>query len=144
MNFKVKIDMECKEEFSSPIYETGPPEKSKGPYLSPRNNAAIQPICLTVTDEEQLGMGGITSELYWNWIEINDCWVYEKYRGYGIRSQLLQTVEKMARKRGADYSMHTTFEPGTRDFYVEKGYKVVGEFKEYLPGVNFYTLKKSL
>ncbi|MFG6149889.1 GNAT family N-acetyltransferase [Halobacillus sp. B23F22_1] len=144
MNYNVTIDMEGRGEFSNYIYQKLEQCKEGYPNYLAKNKESVHPINMMVSNEEQKWMGGISSELYWNWLEINDCWVYEQYRGQGIGTELLRTVENMARKRGADYSMLTTFEQRTKKFYVANGYKVVGEIKDYFPGTNFYTLKKTL
>ncbi|WP_101846010.1 N-acetyltransferase [Halobacillus sp. Marseille-P3879] len=144
MNYNVTIDMEGRGEFSDYIYKKLAECKREYTSYCAKNKEALQPINMMVSNENHKWMGGISSELYWNWLEINDCWVYEQYRGQGIGTELLRTVENMARKRGADYAMLTTFEQRTKKFYEGNGYKVVGEIKDYLPGTSFYTLKKTL
>ncbi|WP_173917354.1 N-acetyltransferase [Halobacillus sp. Marseille-Q1614] len=143
MNYNVSVDMEGNEELRSYLREKVT-ECKDSTYFQARNKDAAQPINMFVTDEKQKWLGGITSELYWNWLEINDCWVYEEFRGQGIEKELVQKVERMARKRGADYSMLTTFEQETMAFYKKNGYEIVGKIEDYVPGTNFYTLKKSL
>ncbi|UOQ92466.1 GNAT family N-acetyltransferase [Halobacillus shinanisalinarum] len=105
---------------------------------------STQPINMIVMNRHNKWVGGMSAELYSNWLEIVDFWFAESYRGIGIGTELLNKVESIARKRGADYSMITTFEFQARAFYEEKGYKIVGELKDYPPGSSFYTMVKGL
>ncbi|WP_082235126.1 GNAT family N-acetyltransferase [Halobacillus massiliensis] len=143
MDYKVSVDMENSEEMRSFLKERVSEYKERT-YFQVKNKDAAQPINMFVTNEKQQWLGGISSELYWNWLEINHCWVYEEFKDQGIERELVKKVERMARKRGADYSMLTTFEQETMNFYKTNGYKVVGKIEDFTPGTNFYTLKKSL
>lgn len=109
-----------------------------------REKGAIQPINLIVTDDEQQWAGGISAEVYWNWLEINDFWLRKDFRKQGLGSRLLQKTEELAREKGATKALLTTFEFQARSFYEAKGYEVVGEIKDYPPGSSYYTMVKSL
>ncbi|WP_431805000.1 GNAT family N-acetyltransferase [Halobacillus andaensis] len=91
--------MEGRGEFSDYIYKKLAECKREYTSYCAKNKEALQPINMMVSNENHKWMGGISSELYWNWLEINDCWVYEQYRGQGIGTELLRTVENMARKK---------------------------------------------
>ncbi|MFC7061968.1 GNAT family N-acetyltransferase [Halobacillus seohaensis] len=132
MNYNVTIDVAGIDNCSDSLYQEIIKCKKEDSTNYARIQKAVQPLNMMVSNSEQKSMGGISSELYWNWLEINNCWVNEHYRNNGIGTQLIRTVERMARKRGADYSMLTTFEDQTRNFYEMNGYKVVGEIKDYI------------
>nr|WP_259545638.1 GNAT family N-acetyltransferase [Heyndrickxia oleronia] len=104
----------------------------------------MQPINIIVLDENKQWIGGIHAEVYWNWLEINDFWLKKEYRGEGIGKELLELTEKIAKEKGAEKALLTTFEFQARTFYEMKGYKVVGEIKDYPPGSSYFTMVKSL
>ena len=108
-----------------------------------RKKGSRKPINIIVKDENQQWIGGITAEVYWNWLEINDFWFSEEFRGKGLGSMLLGQIEEFAKNNGATKALLTTFEFRARTFYETKGYKVVGEVKDYPPGSSYYTMVKT-
>ncbi|WP_144513887.1 GNAT family N-acetyltransferase [Bacillus sp. FJAT-22090] len=113
-------------------------------HRNARKKDSVQPINIIVSDNDKNWVGGITAEVYWEWVEINDFWVGEKYRGQGLGGLLLEKTEKVAKEKGAKKALLTTFEFQARSFYELKGYKVVGEIKDYPPGSSYYTMVKPL
>lgn len=109
-----------------------------------RKEGYVEPINLIVSDGNGQWIGGITAELYWNWVEIDVLWLSEQIRGMGIGTDLLQRVETIGIEKGAKNVLLTTFEFQARNFYELNGYRVVGEIKDYPPGSSFYTMVKSL
>ncbi|WP_338653892.1 GNAT family N-acetyltransferase [Lysinibacillus sp. Y5S-8] len=109
-----------------------------------RQQGAIQPLQLIVTDLQQQWIGGITAEVYWGWVEIHKFWFSEEYRGKGIGAKLLAKAELVAKEMGATKALLTTYEFQARTFYEAQGYQVVGEIKDYPPGSSYYTMVKSL
>ena len=109
-----------------------------------RKKDSVQPINIIVTDEEGRWIGGISSEVYWNWLEIHDFWFDEKFRGNGLGSLLLSKTEEIALEKGATKVMLTTFEFQARSFYELYDYKVVGEIRDFPPGSCYYTMVKLL
>lgn len=89
-------------------------------------------------------IGGINADVYWDWMEINDFWFRDEYRGKGLGGRILDKAEKIAKEMGAKKALLTTFEFQARSFYEFKGYKVVGEVKDYPPGSSYYTMVKTL
>lgn len=81
---------------------------------------------------------------YWNGLEIRVVWVREDYRGKGIGSTLLNTVEKLARQKGAEISMLDTFDFQAEEFYLKKGYKKIGEIINFPKGHKRIYLSKEL
>lgn len=97
-----------------------------------------------MSNDQQQWIGGISAEVYWNWVEINNFWFSEEFRGKGIGSELLDKTEKLAIDEGAEKALLTTYDFQARSFYELKGYKVVGEIKEYPPGSSYFTMVKIL
>ncbi len=109
-----------------------------------RKKGYVVPINLIVSDENDHWIGGITAELYWNWVEIDVLWLNDQIRGMGIGTELLKRVEMIGAEKGAKNVLLTTFEFQARNFYELNGYRVVGEIKDYPPGSSYYTMVKSL
>jgi ribosomal protein S18 acetylase RimI-like enzyme len=84
------------------------------------------------------------TEVYWNWVKINDFWFSEECRGKGLGKLLLNKTEKLAKEKGATKALLTTFGFQARSFYEKRGFDVVGEIKDYPPGSSYYTVVKSL
>ncbi|MFO1444991.1 GNAT family N-acetyltransferase [Bacillus sp. Bva_UNVM-123] len=113
-------------------------------HKNAREKGYIQPINIIITDENETWIGGINADVYWDWVEINDFWICNELRGHGLGGLLLDKTEKIAREKGAKKALLTTFEFQARTFYELKGYKVVGEIKDYPPGSSYYTMVKTL
>jgi GNAT superfamily N-acetyltransferase len=109
-----------------------------------RKEGAVQPINIVVFDNDQKWVGGISAEVYWDWLKIHDFWLREDFRGKRLGSLLLDKIEAIAREKGATKALLTTFEFQARTFYEMHQYTVVGEIKDYPPGSSYYTMVKML
>ncbi|MBO9130223.1 GNAT family N-acetyltransferase [Bacillus sp. 165] len=109
-----------------------------------RKEGAVRPINIIVSDDTKQWIGGISAEVYWDWVEINDFWFKEEFRRKGLGGRLLDRLEEIAKEKGATKALLRTFEFQARSFYEVKGYKVVGEIKDYPPGSSFFTMVKPL
>ncbi|WP_154750160.1 N-acetyltransferase [Planomicrobium sp. YIM 101495] len=146
MSYSIETMLEHNEEFSTflhgKIREFN--NESSLYHKESRKKGAVQPINIIVSDNNKNWIGGLNADVYWGWMEINDFWFHESYRGKGIGGQLLDKAEKVAREKGAKKALLTTFEFQARSFYENKGYQVVGEVKDYPPGSSYYTMVKIL
>lgn len=146
MTYNIEILLDSNDEFStflnSKIKEFN--NQHSVHHRNARKKGSVQPINIIVSDDNRNWVGGITAEVYWNWVEINDFWISEKYRGDGLGGVLLEKAEKIAKELGAKNALLTTFEFQARSFYELKGFKVVGEIKDYPPGSSYYTMIKPL
>jgi GNAT superfamily N-acetyltransferase len=109
-----------------------------------RAEGAVKPVHIMVVDKDGQWQGGITAEIYWNWLELSDFWLPDTLRGQGLGSSILAQVENIGREHGASKVLLTTFEFQGRTFYERHGYKVVGVVEDYPPGTNYYTMVKVL
>lgn len=109
-----------------------------------RKEGSVHPINIIVSDDNEHWIGGITAEVYWDWVELTWFWFSEEFRGKGIGGSLIRKTEELAKEIGATKAMVTTFEFQARSFYALHGYEVVGEVKDYPPGSSYYTMVKSL
>ncbi|WP_041096294.1 GNAT family N-acetyltransferase [Bacillus badius] len=146
MKYSIDVSLENNEKFST-FLNTKIREFNNEHSIHHKNvrkKGSVQPINIIVTDDEGRWIGGITAETYWNWLEINDFWFEEKFRGKGLGSSLLSKLEQIGLIKGATQVLLTTFKFQARSFYELHGYKVVGEVKDYPPGSSYYTMVKSL
>jgi len=88
--------------------------------------------------------GGLIGETYWNWLYISLLFVKEELRGQGFGDRLLMLAEEEARQRGAKNAYLDTFGFQAPDFYLQRGYRVFGELKDFPPGHQRYYLTKQL
>jgi GNAT superfamily N-acetyltransferase len=146
MNYNIKILLESHQEFST-FLKTMIKEfnnKHSFHHKEARKEGLVQPINIIVSDENEKWIGGITADVYWDWVEINDFWFSEEFRGKGLGGDLLDKTETLAMEKGAKKALLTTFSFQARSFYEIKGYKVVGEIKDYPPGSSYFTMVKEL
>ncbi|MDX1413471.1 MAG: GNAT family N-acetyltransferase [Candidatus Promineifilaceae bacterium] len=99
---------------------------------------------IIVEDENNRIVAGLIADTYWGWLDIDDLWVTEKYRGKGIGTLLIKAAEEEAKARTCQYSQIKTFSFQARDFYQKCGYKVTGELRDYPPGNSLYWMVKVL
>ncbi|MFA1822084.1 GNAT family N-acetyltransferase [Virgibacillus oceani] len=146
MNYNIEVLLETNEKFSTFLHKEIREFNNKHSlqHKEVREKEAVQPINIIVSDANKNWIGGLSADVYWDWIEINDFWFREEYRGKGLGGQLLDKAEKFAKEKGAKKALLTTFEFQARSFYEIKGYQVVGEIKDYPPGSSYYTMVKTL
>ncbi|KQL18365.1 GNAT family N-acetyltransferase [Cytobacillus solani] len=146
MNYKIEISLDNNEKFSTFLHENIREFNNEHSihHKEARKKEAVQPINIIVSDNKENWIGGLNADVYWNWLEINDFWFSEKYRGKGLGGLLLDKAEKIAKEKGAKNALLTTFEFQARSFYEIKGYQVVGEINDYPPGSSYYTMVKPL
>ncbi|MFN2241527.1 MAG: GNAT family N-acetyltransferase [Anaerolineae bacterium] len=113
-------------------------------HLAARQPGAVRPLRVMLKDEAGQAVGGLSAHTYWDWLEVDDLFVPEKWRGQGIGSSLLQTAEAMAVGRGARHSFLTTFAFQARAFYEKHGYTVAGTLEGYPPGSAYFWMRKDL
>ncbi|QFF99052.1 GNAT family N-acetyltransferase [Psychrobacillus glaciei] len=146
MNYSIEVLLEENDDFSSflkqKIKEFN--NEQSVPHNEVRKKGSVQPINIVVMNDTNQWIGGITAEIYWNWLEINKFWFSPEFRGRGLGSLLLDKTERIAKDRGASKVLLTTFEFQARTFYETRGYKVVGEVKDYPPGSSYFTMVKTL
>ena len=90
-------------------------------------------------------VAGINAIIYhWAMLYIDVLFVDAQYRGRGLGSQLLQTVEEQAKSFGSKLSHLDTFDFQARDFYLKHGYEIFGTLENCPEGYNRYYMKKIL
>ncbi|QQE81499.1 GNAT family N-acetyltransferase [Alicyclobacillus sp. SO9] len=143
-NYSIDVSLEQREEFSAFLKQKIREYNNDHSihHREARREGSVQPITIIVSDDDNRWIGGISAEVYWNWLEIHDFWLSEGCRGKGLGTLLLNKVETIAREKGATKVLLTTFEFQARTFYELHQYKVVGEIQDYPPGSTYYTMVK--
>jgi ribosomal protein S18 acetylase RimI-like enzyme len=78
----------------------------------------------------------------WDWLEIENFWIWEGVRGRGWGRALLNTIEAAARERGCRHSHVRTWSFQAPDFYQACGYTIIGRLDGYPPGHTDFWLRK--
>ena len=110
-------------------------------HKAAREPGAVQEIAVMISSGGRW-VGGICGNVAWGWLEVDDLWVSDEFRGKGYGSQLLRRLERMGADRGAGASRLTTFSFQARPFYERHGYRVVGTMEGIPPGGAFYWMRK--
>lgn len=104
----------------------------------------FQRVCFALQSNDQVIVGGVLGELFWDWFHIDLLWIPEELRGKGYGKQLLAQIETEAKKRGAKNIFLDTFSFQAPDFYIKHGYHLFGELKDFPPGHQRYFFTKQL
>jgi GNAT superfamily N-acetyltransferase len=64
--------------------------------LAARKSGAAKPLHVMPKDEAGQAVGGLSARTYWDWLEVDDLFVPEAWRGQGIGSALLQSQAQFA------------------------------------------------
>ena len=89
-------------------------------------------------------IGGITGNLFWNYLYIDLMWLDEKYRGKGIGRKLIDKIEKLSIENGIFRSHLDTASFQSLEFYKKCGYSVFGKLDDMPEGETEYYLYKKL
>ncbi len=104
----------------------------------------VQPLLIQVSNSNGKFVGGLIADTYWGWLDIDDFWIDERYRGKGLGKEMLETAEKEALIRDCRYAQLKTFSFQAREFYEKNDYIIVGELRDYPPGQSFFWMRKDL
>jgi GNAT superfamily N-acetyltransferase len=111
-------------------------------HLAVRQPGARQSLAVFLRDETGQIIGGLAGDTYWNWLEIDDFWIAESWRGQGVGRKMLHAAEVEAMLRGCTHAVLKTFDFQAFGFYSKSGYRAVGQLDDYPPGHTFYWLRK--
>ncbi|MFN2163303.1 MAG: GNAT family N-acetyltransferase [Candidatus Promineifilaceae bacterium] len=134
------------------VLEENPEEEAWGAIgrgLSDFNRQALgyndfERLCFSLRSPDGEIAGGVLGETYWEWLHIDLLWVDERLRGSGYGSQLMETAENEARKRGMKAAWLDTFSFQARAFYERSGYELFGELDNYPQGHRRFFMRKRL
>lgn len=109
-------------------------------YVDGYNTKALN---VFVSDKD-IVIGGLIGLTYWNWLYIDRLWVDAEHRVKGIGTKILETAAKEARLRGCIGIYLNTHDFLNVEFYKRKGFKILGELKDFPKGHSRYLLAKTL
>jgi len=103
-----------------------------------------QPLAAFMRDGAGQLVGGLVASIYWGWLDIDELWIAQEWRGQGHGRTLMAMVEEAAVERGCRLAQVRTWDFQARGFYELLGYQVAGRMVDYPPGRAFYWLRKDL
>lgn len=101
------------------------------------------PIASFAKIEDQI-IGGITGNLFWNYLYIDLMWIHEDHRGKGTGRRLIDAVENLAVENGIFRSHLCTASFQSLGFYEKCGYAIFGKLDDMPEGETEYFLYKKL
>lgn len=107
-------------------------------------NSNYEEINLTLKNDTGDIIGGLNSVWCWNWIEVDILWVDQNYRGMDYGSKLLTEIEEIAKEKKCAFVKLNTFSFQAPNFYLKKGYNVIGIIENAPRGFKHYYFVKEL
>ena len=101
-------------------------------------------LAVLMRDASGILTGGLLANIYWGWLDIDDLWVAERWRGQGHGRKLMGLVEEAALSRGCRLAQVKTWDFQARGFYERLDYHIVGRQKDFPPGQTLFWLRKEL
>ena len=112
-------------------------------HLLSREEGYVKHYSIQVHDHEEF-VGGITTRLYWECMEVDDLFIEEKYRHHNVGTRLLKQVIDEAKKLKKSFVLLSTFSFQALEFYTRFGFYIIGEIKDYPKGHTLFTLRLDL
>lgn len=84
-------------------------------------------IVLSIRDESDSIVAGVTASTAYGWLLIKTLWVQEDKRGGGLGRQLMEAVENRGRELGCHGAWLDTSDPDARSFYEARGFETFGQ-----------------
>jgi len=101
-------------------------------------------IRILMRDKEGRVVGGTTASIFGGWLYVSLLWVEDLLRNRGYGTELMNRLEKEARRLGCQYAHLDTYSFEAKPFYERLGYEVFGVLENYPEGHCKYFLKKRL
>ncbi|ULO09357.1 GNAT family N-acetyltransferase [Paenibacillus sp. 19GGS1-52] len=106
-------------------------------------SSRYQEVNLYLKNEQGQLVGGLVSEICFNWLEISYLFVEEAYRKLGYGLKMMNEAEIIAKEKKCDFIKVDTLSFQALDFYKKLGYEVYGTINN-AGGYTHYYLKKDL
>ncbi|WP_159650067.1 GNAT family N-acetyltransferase [Erysipelothrix aquatica] len=100
-------------------------------------------FAIYIRDEDENIVGGISGEIFGNWVDVKYLVIHEDLRGQGLGKALLEKVENMAIEHRCRYIFLNTFGFQGKDFYPKFGFREVYVKQDYpLTGTHHFFVKE--
>lgn len=114
-------------------------------FAPPIPGASDEKLILRVSDRDKNFLGGLIFTLdIWASLELVNLWIDDRYRGRGLGSALICEAERIARERGCDLSIVSTWSYQARPLYEKHGYKLCSTVTDWPEGYDSFFLTKRL
>lgn len=101
-----------------------------------------RPLTVYLRNPEGDTFGGAIGYTLWDWLDVENLWVWDELRGRGWGRRLLDAMEEAAKERGCRHAQLHTWDFQAPDFYEKRGYRTVGRLEDYPPGHTNYWMRK--
>ena len=114
--------------------------KYNGQKFEPANQTDF---AIYIKNDSEDVIGGISGEIFGNWMDIDYLVVHESLRRNGLGRELLQKAEDLAIRSNCKNIFLNTFDFQGKDFYPKFGFKEVYVKRQYpLTGTQHFFVKK--
>lgn len=111
--------------------------------ISQAGDNSAKPLIIELRDAENKIIGGYWGGTDFGWLTTSLLIVPKELRGSGIGTQIMQTAEQEAIKRGCHAARLDTFEFQARTFYEKLGYTCFGILADYPKGFSRFFMQKT-
>ncbi|MDM5188329.1 GNAT family N-acetyltransferase [Bacillus sp. DX4.1] len=110
--------------------------------VPPKANSPTEDVCLTIKNEDEEIVAGLTGVIFWQCLHVDILWIDENIRHHGYGSKLLQEAEKIAKEKKCRLIKLDTFSFQAPEFYKKHGFTVYGIVEDFPQGHTQYYLEK--
>ncbi|KXX69747.1 GNAT family N-acetyltransferase [Flammeovirga sp. SJP92] len=104
----------------------------------------VQPLSIYIKDDNDELIAGLTAKSYWKVLHIDHLWVSPHERGKNLGTQLMNSAEEEAKKRGCLGIVLDTMSFQAQPFYEKRGYEYIGKADVYPENIARNYMQKRL
>ncbi len=104
----------------------------------------LAPISMSVRDENDKIVGGVSGGVFLMWLVIETLWISEEARRKGLGTQLMDAIEQAGKDLGATRAFLDTMAFQAEPFYHKRGYTEFGRIPDFVNGFDRIYLLKHL
>jgi len=82
-----------------------------------------KPLAVQIKDKNNNVIAGAAARTFGDWLLLDTLWVSEELRGQNIGSQILETIERAAKKKGCKKCLLDTLNFQAAPFHEKHGYR---------------------
>ncbi len=105
----------------------------------------IRPLAILLrSDDGSKVVGGLWGRTSFQWLFVELLFIPDALRSQGLGTQILESAETEAKRRGCRGAWLDTFNAAAARFYEKQGYRPFGLITDYPPGAARHFLQKLL